>query len=115
MALTSTGVQSTAPANAGVNLASEIEVLANFDLHQLRIRWRKLLRSAPPEHLSRSLLARILAYKIQARALGELDRETTRYLDRVANEQARRRRAGPGRGGRPKHRRPSRLSRSAAG
>ncbi len=47
MALTSTGVQSTAPANAGVNLASEIEVLANFDLQQLRIRWRKLLPVIP--------------------------------------------------------------------
>src|SRR6478735_5021455 len=52
------------------------------------------MRKAAPEHLSRSLLVRILAYKIQARVLGELDRETTRYLDRVANEQARRRRAG---------------------
>src|SRR6476660_8619259 len=93
MALTSTDRPSI-PAKTGVDLASEIDALADLDLHQLRIRWRKLMRKAAPEHLSRSLLVRILAYKIQARVLGELDRETTRYLDRIAKEQARRRRAG---------------------
>jgi Protein of unknown function (DUF2924) len=84
----------TTPAKAGVDLAAEIATLAALDLQQLRVRWRKLLRSAPPEHLSRSLLVRILAYKIQAHVLGELDRETARYLDRVARDQARRRKAG---------------------
>jgi hypothetical protein len=58
-------------------------------LHQLRVRWRKLLRSQPPEHLSRSLLLRVLAYKLQARAHGDLDGETVRYLDRIAKEQLR--------------------------
>ena len=93
MALVSSD-RATAPAKAGVDLAAEIEALGGLDLHQLRVRWRKLLRSAPPAHLSRSLLLRILAYKIQAKALGELDRETARYLDRVAQEYARRRKAG---------------------
>ena len=82
----------TTPAKAGVDLAIEVEQLSGLDLHQLRVRWRKLLRNAPPAHLSRSLLVRILSYKIQAKVLGELDRETARYLDRIAHDYARRRR-----------------------
>ncbi|HEY0354369.1 MAG TPA: DUF2924 domain-containing protein, partial [Enterovirga sp.] len=58
------------------------------------MRWRRHLRSVPPPHISRGLLFRLLAYRIQAKAYGELDRETARYLDRVARESARRREAG---------------------
>src|SRR5829696_10403708 len=86
-----------APTDAGRDLEAEIEALSRLDLHELRLRWRQLLRSRPPEHLSRGLLLRLLAYKIQARVLGDLDRETARYLDRVAQEQVRRRRREPGR------------------
>jgi len=86
-----------APTRRGDGLREEIRALSALDLHGLRLRWRQLLRSRPPEHLSRGLLLRLLAYKIQARVLGDLDRETIRYLDRVAQEQARRRRREPGR------------------
>jgi hypothetical protein len=77
-------------------LAAEIEALSGLDLHDLRVRWRTLLRTTPPAHLSRSLLLRILVYRIQARIHGDLDRETARYLDRIARESARRRAAGQG-------------------
>jgi Protein of unknown function (DUF2924) len=87
----------TAPDNSRIHLEAEIEGLGSLDLHALRVLWRKLLRGRPPEHLSRGLLLRILAYKTQARALGDLDRETACYLDRVAQEQARRRRREQGR------------------
>jgi hypothetical protein len=72
----------------------EIEVLRGLDLQELRVRWRQHLRSVPPPNLSRPLLFRLLAYRIQERVYGELDRETARYLDRVAREAARRRAAG---------------------
>ena len=85
-----------APPACAVDLAAEIDALSRLDLHGLRVRWRKLLRSPPPEHLTRALLLRILAYKLQARVHGELDRETARYLDRIAKERMRRRRAGAG-------------------
>src|SRR5215212_8056182 len=84
------------PAPAGVDLAAEIEALSRLDLHGLRVRWRKLMRSPPPEHLGRALLLRLLAYKLQARVHGELDRDTARYLDRIERERIRRRRAGEG-------------------
>jgi hypothetical protein len=82
---------------AGTALDAEVAALSQLDLHQLRVRWRKLLRSHPPEHLSRSLLMRVLAYKLQARADGDLDGETVRYLDRIAKEQVRQLRRKEGR------------------
>ena len=75
-------------------VAVEIEVLKGMDLPELRLRWRKLFRSSAPTHLPKYLLFRIIAYKIQANVFGDLDRETVRYLDRIAKGYVRRREAG---------------------
>jgi len=96
MRVTSASPLSPAPTGTGHDLEVQIEALDRLDLHELRVRWRQLLRSRPAEHLSRSLLLRLLAYKLQARAYGDLDRETARYLDRIAREQVRRRRREEG-------------------
>ena len=74
-------------------LKREIEALASLDLGDLRIRWRQHLRTAPPPHLSRPLMVRLVAYRIQARMLGDLDRDSARLLDRIAKERLRRRAA----------------------
>ncbi|MCJ2131433.1 DUF2924 domain-containing protein [Methylobacterium sp. E-045] len=74
-------------------LKREIEALASLDLGDLRIRWRQHLRTAPPPHLSRTLMVRLLAYRIQAKVLGDLDRDSARLLDRIAKERLRRRAA----------------------
>ncbi|WP_311274378.1 DUF2924 domain-containing protein [Methylobacterium sp. WCS2018Hpa-22] len=71
-------------------LKREIEALASLDLGDLRIRWRHHLRTAPPPHLSRPLMVRLVAYRIQARMLGDLDRDSARLLDRIAKERLRR-------------------------
>ena len=76
------------------DLRAEIEGLAALDLHDLRARWRQRLRSTPPATLTRPLLLRLLAYKLQARVHGDLDAATAGYLDRVARDHARRRTAG---------------------
>ncbi len=81
-------------AAASVALDAQIDALATLDLADLRVRWRKLMRTAPPEHLPRFLLIRVLAYKLQARALGDLDPETARYLADVERERVRQRVAG---------------------
>ena len=75
-------------------VSAEVAALKDLDLHELRIRWRKVFRSSAPSHLPRYLLLRIIAYKIQANAYGDLDRETARYLDRIAKDHERRRVAG---------------------
>ena len=55
-------------------LSAEIAGLKELDLEGLRKRWRKLFRAAAPPHLPKYLLFRVLAYRIQANALGDLDR-----------------------------------------
>lgn len=75
--------------DAALRLEGEIAALDTLDLSTLRTRWRQHLRTAPPP-LARPLLLRLLAYRIQAKRYGELDRETARLLERIARERQRR-------------------------
>src|SRR5918994_4611685 len=80
-----------APLSLTERLSAEIAGLKELDLEGLRQRWRKLFPAAAPPHLPKYLLFRVLAYKIQTNALGDLDRETIRYLDQVARQSEQRR------------------------
>src|SRR4051794_7947689 len=64
-------------------LDDDLDGLAASDLVGLRRRWRMVFGRSAPEHLSRSLLLRILTYRIQAEVFGELDRNTARALSRL--------------------------------
>ncbi|MGH6847841.1 MAG: DUF2924 domain-containing protein [Methylocella sp.] len=55
---------------------SGIESLDTLDLDMLRRLWRALIGRAAPAHLSRHLLVRILPFRQQAQARGDLDRAT---------------------------------------
>jgi len=72
----------------------EIASLRGLDLSELRERWKKLYGRPAPAHLPQYLLLRIMAYKIQADAFGDLDRETIRFLDAVAEDWKKRRASG---------------------
>jgi hypothetical protein len=79
------------PEEAEVNgLAERVSELGALDLYELRVCWRKLTRTPPPD-LPRHLMLRLLAYKLQARLYGDLDAETVRYLRRINRERLRRR------------------------
>ena len=67
-------------------IENEIAHLRGLDLGGLRARWRSLTGRAAPSHLPRTLLLRALAYRVQAAALGDLDKPTIRLLDRIADE-----------------------------
>ena len=67
---------------------SEIAHLRGLDLPGLRARWRSLTGRAAPAHVPKALLLRVFAYRVQAAALGDLDKATTRLLDRIAGEAA---------------------------
>ena len=54
--------------------------LVDLGVNGLRLQWRNHLGGTPPVHLPRWLLLRVLAYRIQAAALGCLDKETLRVL-----------------------------------
>ena len=62
----------------------EIARLRDLDLPALRVEWRKLMRSEAPAFMKRDLLLRALAYELQVKAFGGLDRHTARLLDRLA-------------------------------
>ena len=67
------------------NLDHEIAGLRGLDLEGLRARWRTVFRRHAPSHLPRHLLFRILAYRLQADRLGDLDTATRRLLDRIGS------------------------------
>ena len=69
----------------GSELEDEIARLRDLDLPTLRARWRSVFRRKAPAPLPRHLLFRILAYRLQAERLGDLDKETVRLLDRIAS------------------------------
>ncbi len=66
-------------------IQAEIEALERLGLDELRVQWRNRWGRLAPAHLSRGLLYRVMAYRIQAEAFGDLDRETKRMLDRLAD------------------------------
>src|ERR1700730_3030028 len=65
-------------------LSTELQKLAALSGKELKIRYRSLYRSEPPLGLSRSLLVRALAYRLQEAVLGGLSRSTRRRLVQVA-------------------------------
>ncbi len=60
-------------------ITEEVRALEALDLHGLRHEWRKRY-GEPPRMRSRELLARLLAWRIQADAFGGLDAATIRLL-----------------------------------
>jgi Protein of unknown function (DUF2924) len=60
----------------------EIARLRDLDVGELRNRWHTIFKRRPPPHLSHRVLFRILAYRVQADRLGDLDGESQRILDR---------------------------------
>ena len=62
------------------SLEDLVERLVDLDVTGLRLQWRNHLGGTPPAHLPRWLFLRVLAYRIQAAALGGLDKETMRVI-----------------------------------
>jgi hypothetical protein len=63
--------------------ASVLSIVANLeglDLNGLRRQWRAHLGGEPPAHLQRWLLMRVLAYRLQSDAFGDLDKSIRRIL-----------------------------------
>ena len=59
----------------------EIASLRDLDVADLRSRWLSAFGRRAPPHLPRHLLFRMLAYRLQAHSLGDLDNESLRLLD----------------------------------
>jgi hypothetical protein len=59
----------------------EIGRLRDLDVGELRNRWHAVFERPAAPHLPRHLLFRMLAYRLQADRLGDLDSESQRLLD----------------------------------
>jgi hypothetical protein len=65
---------------------SEIAGLPDRPTHELRLSWRRLYRREPPVGLSRDLMIRVLANKLQERAHGGPSLAMKRHLNTLAGE-----------------------------
>ena len=64
-------------------LAAAVTELERLDAGSLRRRWRALVGGAVPPDLGRPLTLRMLAYKLQAQRLGDLDKASLRELSKL--------------------------------
>ena len=69
------------------SIEDEIAQLRDLDLKALRVHWRNAFGKPAPEHLTRHLLFRIIAYRLQADRFGDLDAETLKVLRQAAGQE----------------------------
>jgi Protein of unknown function (DUF2924) len=58
--------------------------IRSLGIEALRQRWRSMSGASPPQGLTKDIIARMIADRIQCEAFGGLDRETVKLLDRLA-------------------------------
>jgi DUF2924 family protein len=80
-------------------IEAEVNQIRSLGVDAVRNRWRLMFGAPPPKGLTKDIMGRMIAYRIQEEAFGGLDRETKRLLDRLArgeqpNELYRRLKAG---------------------
>ncbi len=68
------------PASERETIDALVASLSGLNVDQLRLQWRNHLGGVVPAHLPGWLLLRVLAYRIQAAAFGDLDRAFLRRL-----------------------------------
>jgi hypothetical protein len=61
---------------SSTSIEEEIAQLRDLDRKGLEVRWRNVFGKPAPAHLTRHLLFRIIAYRLQADRLGDLDAAT---------------------------------------
>jgi len=69
---------------ADPNIEAEIARIRSLTIEDLRSLWRTTFRSAPPVAFTKDLLGRDIAYCIQEKAYGGLDRATLKLLEGLA-------------------------------
>ena len=66
-------------------IEAEVNQVRSLGIDALRKRWRMMFGAAPPKGLTKDIIARMIAYRIQEEAFGGLDRATVKLLDRLAH------------------------------
>ena len=76
------------PSEERTQLEIEVAYLRNLDLDGLRLHWRTEFGRTAPNHLPKYLLFRLIAYRLQAQALGDVSRSTASFLEGLAKSNA---------------------------
>jgi Protein of unknown function (DUF2924) len=71
------------------SIEGQIAQLRDLDLTGLRTCWQNEFGRTAPKHLTRFLLFRVLAYKVQADRFGDLDADTVKILKRASGSERR--------------------------
>ena len=69
-----------------LDVGTVIAALEQREIQELRAEWRQLYRAEPPRRLSRDLILRAIAYRIQEQMHGGLGLATKRRLNALAAE-----------------------------
>jgi hypothetical protein len=64
-------------------VSASLDALVGMDAAALERRWRQVFGAAPPPGLPLAQRARVIAYRLQVLAYGDVDRDTARALDRL--------------------------------
>ena len=75
------------PNNASVDTSAveaEVARIQSMSKYELSALWRQTFQKHPPLGFTKGLIARYLAYHVQEKAFGGLDRETKNFLDALA-------------------------------
>jgi site-specific DNA recombinase len=70
--------------NTEAQVRAEVQALRSLAKDQLRARWTKLFGRAPPPALTKDLIGRMIAWRIQEEFYGGHDKATLKLLDRLA-------------------------------
>jgi hypothetical protein len=65
-------------------IIAEVEMLQTLGKDDLRVRWSKMFGKTPPPGLTKDLLGRMIAWRIQEKFYGGYDKATLRLLDGLA-------------------------------
>jgi hypothetical protein len=66
-----------------IDITEAMARLSALTIFELRHEWRRLHRTPPPMRLSRDLLIRAIAYKLQEKAHGGLSKTVARTLEQA--------------------------------
>jgi DUF2924 family protein len=69
-------------------LRAEVEMLRSLGKDELRVRWTKMFGKAPPPALTKDLLGRMIAWRIQEQFYGGHSRAILKLLERLARGEA---------------------------
>jgi hypothetical protein len=65
-------------------IEAEVDQIRSLGVDALRAQWHMLFGAVPPKGLTKDIIGRMIAYRIQEEAFGGPGRETVKLLDRLA-------------------------------